>query len=144
MFFLFSLCWCGVCVQKWHMSKYSCFTKCISCFFKQVEKIICNLRPALKLRLRFITHISKMEQAAVQQQPVNNGSPAQQPSQVPVNVALPVTQWSGGFCWPRCDSFFLVLIQVKHQLIWNLVCCIKGKRTTSRFLLRFLLHNEVM
>ncbi|NXF20094.1 MED23 polymerase, partial [Rhodinocichla rosea] len=58
----------------------------------QVEKIICNLRPALKLRLRFITHISKMEQAAVSQQPLSNGSPAQQPSQVPVNVALPVTQ----------------------------------------------------
>ncbi|KAF2974347.1 hypothetical protein EK904_009907, partial [Melospiza melodia maxima] len=57
----------------------------------QVEKIICNLRPALKLRLRFITHISKMEQAAVSQQPLSNGSPAQQPSQVPVNVALPVT-----------------------------------------------------
>uniref|UniRef100_A0A8C3E472 Mediator of RNA polymerase II transcription subunit 23 n=1 Tax=Corvus moneduloides TaxID=1196302 RepID=A0A8C3E472_CORMO len=58
----------------------------------QVEKIICNLRPALKLRLRFITHISKMEPAAVSQQPLSNGSPAQQPSQVPVNVALPVTQ----------------------------------------------------
>ncbi|XP_062428522.1 mediator of RNA polymerase II transcription subunit 23 isoform X5 [Rhea pennata] len=58
----------------------------------QVEKIICNLRPALKLRLRFITHISKMESAAVSQQPINNGSPAPQPNQVPVNVALPVTQ----------------------------------------------------
>ncbi|KAM6324076.1 mediator of RNA polymerase II transcription subunit 23 isoform 6-T6 [Aegotheles albertisi] len=58
----------------------------------QVEKIICNLRPALKLRLRFITHISKLEPAAVPQQSLNNGSPAQQPSQVPVNVALPVTQ----------------------------------------------------
>lgn len=58
----------------------------------QVEKIICNLRPALKLRLRFITHISKMEPAGVQQQPLSNGSPAQQPNQVPVNVALPVTQ----------------------------------------------------
>ncbi|XP_062345967.1 mediator of RNA polymerase II transcription subunit 23 isoform X6 [Cinclus cinclus] len=58
----------------------------------QVEKIICNLRPALKLRLRFITHISKMEPAAVSQQPLSNGSPAQQPSQVPVNVPLPVTQ----------------------------------------------------
>uniref|UniRef100_A0A8C3BBA4 Mediator of RNA polymerase II transcription subunit 23 n=1 Tax=Cairina moschata TaxID=8855 RepID=A0A8C3BBA4_CAIMO len=58
----------------------------------QVEKIICNLRPALKLRLRFITHISKMEPAAVPQQPLSNGSPAPQPSQVPVNVALPVTQ----------------------------------------------------
>ncbi|XP_075564361.1 mediator of RNA polymerase II transcription subunit 23 isoform X14 [Pelecanus crispus] len=58
----------------------------------QVEKIICNLRPALKLRLRFITHISKMEPAAVAQPPLNNGSPAQQPNQVPVNVALPVTQ----------------------------------------------------
>ncbi|KAI1240951.1 hypothetical protein IHE44_0009403 [Lamprotornis superbus] len=58
----------------------------------EVEKIICNLRPALKLRLRFITHISKMESAAVSQQPLSSGSPAQQPSQVPVNVALPVTQ----------------------------------------------------
>ncbi|XP_061846688.1 mediator of RNA polymerase II transcription subunit 23 isoform X4 [Colius striatus] len=58
----------------------------------QVEKIICNLRPALKLRLRFITHITKMEPAAVAQQPLSSGSPAQQPSQVPVNVALPVTQ----------------------------------------------------
>ncbi|KAM9382633.1 mediator of RNA polymerase II transcription subunit 23 isoform 6-T6 [Phaethornis superciliosus] len=58
----------------------------------QVEKIICNLRPALKLRLRFITHISKMESAAVAQQPLSSGSPAQQPSQVPVNVALPVSQ----------------------------------------------------
>lgn len=62
------------------------------CFILQVEKIICNLRPALKLRLRFITHISKMEPAAVPQQPLSNGSPAPQPSQVPVNVALPVTQ----------------------------------------------------
>ena len=61
-------------------------------FILQVEKIICNLRPALKLRLRFITHISKMEPAAVPQQPLSNGSPAPQPSQVPVNVALPVTQ----------------------------------------------------
>ncbi|XP_073193428.1 mediator of RNA polymerase II transcription subunit 23 isoform X4 [Lepidochelys kempii] len=53
----------------------------------QVEKIICNLRPSLKLRLRFITHISKMEPAAIPQQSINSGSPAPQPSQVPVNVA---------------------------------------------------------
>uniref|UniRef100_A0ACB8GDD5 Mediator of RNA polymerase II transcription subunit 23 n=2 Tax=Sphaerodactylus townsendi TaxID=933632 RepID=A0ACB8GDD5_9SAUR len=57
----------------------------------QVEKIICNLRPALKLRLRFM-HISKMESASVSQQPVSNMSPAPQPTQVPVNVALPVSQ----------------------------------------------------
>ncbi|KAI2652422.1 Mediator of RNA polymerase II transcription subunit 23 [Labeo rohita] len=30
----------------------------------QVERIICSLRPAMRLRLRFITHISKMEPAA--------------------------------------------------------------------------------
>ncbi|XP_044532921.1 mediator of RNA polymerase II transcription subunit 23 isoform X6 [Gracilinanus agilis] len=58
----------------------------------QVEKIICNLRPALKLRLRFITHISKMEPAAVPPQTINSGSPAPPPTQVTVNVALPVTQ----------------------------------------------------
>ncbi|XP_012520679.1 PREDICTED: mediator of RNA polymerase II transcription subunit 23 [Propithecus coquereli] len=57
---------------------------------EQVEKIICNLKPALKLRLRFITHISKMEPAAVPPQAVNSGSPASQANQVP--VSLPVTQ----------------------------------------------------
>ncbi|KAL2792604.1 mediator of RNA polymerase II transcription subunit 23 isoform k [Daubentonia madagascariensis] len=57
---------------------------------EQVEKIICNLKPALKLRLRFITHISKMEPAAVPAQAVNSGSPASQANQVP--VSLPVTQ----------------------------------------------------
>ncbi|KAM7340716.1 hypothetical protein ACRRTK_001331 [Alexandromys fortis] len=56
---------------------------------EQVEKIICNLKPALKLRLRFITHISKME-PAVPPQALNSGSPAPQPSQVP--APLPVTQ----------------------------------------------------
>ncbi|XP_065744601.1 mediator of RNA polymerase II transcription subunit 23 isoform X7 [Phocoena phocoena] len=57
---------------------------------EQVEKIICNLKPALKLRLRFITHISKMEPAAVPPQAINSGSPAPQSNQVP--VSLPVTQ----------------------------------------------------
>ncbi|TKC43539.1 hypothetical protein EI555_021101, partial [Monodon monoceros] len=57
---------------------------------EQVEKIICNLKPALKLRLRFITHISKMEPAAVPPQAVSSGSPAPQSNQVP--VSLPVTQ----------------------------------------------------
>ncbi|ELW69423.1 Mediator of RNA polymerase II transcription subunit 23 [Tupaia chinensis] len=57
---------------------------------EQVEKIICNLKPALKLRLRFITHISKMEPAAVPPPAINSGSPAPQSSQVP--VSLPVTQ----------------------------------------------------
>ncbi|XP_055120213.1 mediator of RNA polymerase II transcription subunit 23 isoform X7 [Symphalangus syndactylus] len=57
---------------------------------EQVEKIICNLKPALKLRLRFITHISKMEPAAVPPQAMNSGSPAPQSNQVP--VSLPVTQ----------------------------------------------------
>ncbi|XP_069344952.1 mediator of RNA polymerase II transcription subunit 23 isoform X9 [Eulemur rufifrons] len=57
---------------------------------EQVEKIICNLKPALKLRLRFITHISKMEPAVVPPQAVNSGSPASQANQVP--VSLPVTQ----------------------------------------------------
>ncbi|KAG8510882.1 Mediator of RNA polymerase II transcription subunit 23, partial [Galemys pyrenaicus] len=56
---------------------------------EQVEKIICNLKPALKLRLRFITHISKMEPAAVPPQAINSGSPASQSNQVP--VTLPVT-----------------------------------------------------
>ncbi|KAG8538569.1 hypothetical protein GDO81_022395 [Engystomops pustulosus] len=62
----------------------------------QVEKIIFNLRPALKLRLRFITHISKQEPAAVPPPPpappINSGSPAPQANQVPVNVTLPVAQ----------------------------------------------------
>ncbi|KAK2498471.1 hypothetical protein MC885_016082, partial [Smutsia gigantea] len=57
---------------------------------EQVEKIICNLKPALKLRLRFITHISKMEPAAVPPQAINSGSPAPQSTQGP--VSLPVTQ----------------------------------------------------
>uniref|UniRef100_A0A287D8Q6 Mediator of RNA polymerase II transcription subunit 23 n=1 Tax=Ictidomys tridecemlineatus TaxID=43179 RepID=A0A287D8Q6_ICTTR len=57
---------------------------------EQVEKIICNLKPALKLRLRFITHISKMEPAAVPPQAINSGSPAPQSNQVP--ASLPVTQ----------------------------------------------------
>uniref|UniRef100_A0A452EN81 Mediator of RNA polymerase II transcription subunit 23 n=1 Tax=Capra hircus TaxID=9925 RepID=A0A452EN81_CAPHI len=57
---------------------------------EQVEKIICNLKPALKLRLRFITHISKMEPAAVPPQAVSSGSPAPQSTQVP--GSLPVTQ----------------------------------------------------
>lgn len=56
---------------------------------EQVEKIICNLKPALKLRLRFITHISKME-PAVPPQALSSGSPAPQANQVP--TALPVTQ----------------------------------------------------
>ncbi|KAL1770137.1 mediator of RNA polymerase II transcription subunit 23 isoform X2 [Sigmodon hispidus] len=56
---------------------------------EQVEKIICNLKPALKLRLRFITHISKME-PAVPPQALNSGSPAPQSNQVP--ASLPVTQ----------------------------------------------------
>ncbi|KAM9316933.1 mediator of RNA polymerase II transcription subunit 23 isoform 7-T7 [Gastrophryne carolinensis] len=59
---------------------------------EQVEKIIFNLRPALKLRLRFITHISIQEQVTAPPQPMNSGSPAPQTSQVPVNVAMPVTQ----------------------------------------------------
>lgn len=59
---------------------------------EQVEKIICNLRPALKLRLRFITHSIKMEASAVPSQPVSSGSPAPQTSQVPVTVTMPVTQ----------------------------------------------------
>ncbi|KAM8937669.1 mediator of RNA polymerase II transcription subunit 23 isoform 7-T7 [Lycaon pictus] len=57
---------------------------------EQVEKIICNLKPALKLRLRFITHISKMEPPPVPPQAINSGSPAPQSNQVP--VSLPVTQ----------------------------------------------------
>ncbi|XP_036269374.1 mediator of RNA polymerase II transcription subunit 23 isoform X7 [Pipistrellus kuhlii] len=57
---------------------------------EQVEKIICNLKPALKLRLRFITHISKMEPTTVPPQAINSGSPAPQSNQVP--VSLPVTQ----------------------------------------------------
>lgn len=81
----------------------SCFI-IYCCSLLQVEKIICNLRPALKLRLRFITHISKMEPAGVPQQPLSNGSPAQQASQVPVNVALPVTQWNEVIDWPWCEG----------------------------------------
>lgn len=86
-------------------------------FLKQVEKIICNLRPALKLRLRFITHISKMEPAAVSQQPLSSGSPAQQPSQVPVNVALPVTQWNEVRGWPWREGFLLLL--TKGSSVWS-------------------------
>ena len=83
-----------------------------------------------------------MESAAVPQQPLSNGSPAQQPSQVPVNVALPVTQWNEAFGWPGCEGFLLLLIRVKHHLIWNLVCLRQGKKTTYRFPLGFLLRNE--
>ncbi|KAG5276965.1 hypothetical protein AALO_G00111930 [Alosa alosa] len=67
----------------------------------QVEKIICNLRPAMKLRLRFITHISKMEPAASvaaanananAPQPSAVSSPAPQSNPGPSNVPLSVAQ----------------------------------------------------
>uniref|UniRef100_A0A286XRX2 Mediator of RNA polymerase II transcription subunit 23 n=1 Tax=Cavia porcellus TaxID=10141 RepID=A0A286XRX2_CAVPO len=57
---------------------------------EQVEKIICNLKPALKLRLRFITHISKMEPAAVPPQAMSSGSPV--PQSNPVPAPLPGAQ----------------------------------------------------
>lgn len=56
----------------------------------QVEKIICTLRPALKLRLRFITHITKMEPTAAvatatsSSQPTTVSSPAPQSGPGPV------------------------------------------------------------
>lgn len=83
----------GNTVENW--SRF-CTSKTTNFFFNcillsQVEKIICNLKPALKLRLRFITHISKME-PAVPPQALNSGSPAPQSTQVP--ASLPVTQWS--------------------------------------------------
>uniref|UniRef100_A0AAY4E3H4 Mediator of RNA polymerase II transcription subunit 23 n=1 Tax=Denticeps clupeoides TaxID=299321 RepID=A0AAY4E3H4_9TELE len=65
----------------------------------QVEKIICTLRPAVKLRLRFITHISKMEPGAsaatnatnaAQPNPVSSPIPQNNPG--PSNVPLPVAQ----------------------------------------------------
>ncbi|KAG9347480.1 hypothetical protein JZ751_005047 [Albula glossodonta] len=64
----------------------------------QVEKIICTLRPAVKLRLRFITHSSKMEPAAAAAaaasapQPANVSSPAPQSSTSSTNVPLSVAQ----------------------------------------------------
>lgn len=64
-----------------------------------------------------------MEPAAVPQQPLSNGSPAQQPSQVPVNVALPVTQWRGVGV---SEGFSLGLSKVKHHPLWMQVCCAKG------------------
>uniref|UniRef100_A0A4W3IBS6 Mediator of RNA polymerase II transcription subunit 23 n=1 Tax=Callorhinchus milii TaxID=7868 RepID=A0A4W3IBS6_CALMI len=57
----------------------------------QVEKIICVLRPALKLRLRFVTHISKVEPTAPMQA-THSASPANPVSQVSSAVALPVAQ----------------------------------------------------
>ncbi|XP_076872671.1 mediator of RNA polymerase II transcription subunit 23 isoform X1 [Brachyhypopomus gauderio] len=64
----------------------------------QVEKIICTLRPAMKLRLRFITHISKMEPsgavptATSATQPTAVSSPAPQGGAGPSNVPLSVAQ----------------------------------------------------
>ncbi|XP_064196166.1 mediator of RNA polymerase II transcription subunit 23 [Anguilla rostrata] len=67
----------------------------------QVEKIICTLRPAVKLRLRFITHSSKMEPAAAAAaaaaaatvpQPPNVSSPAPQSGAGPVSVPLSAAQ----------------------------------------------------
>ncbi|KAA0709014.1 Mediator of RNA polymerase II transcription subunit 23 [Triplophysa tibetana] len=63
----------------------------------QVERIICSLRPAMRLRLRFITHISKMEPAAAVStvttipQPASVSSPAPQSgagaSSIPLSAA---------------------------------------------------------
>uniref|UniRef100_A0A4W4GP85 Mediator of RNA polymerase II transcription subunit 23 n=1 Tax=Electrophorus electricus TaxID=8005 RepID=A0A4W4GP85_ELEEL len=58
----------------------------------QVERIICTLRPAMKLRLRFITHISKMEPVAAvttvtsASQPTTVSSPAPQGGAGPPTV----------------------------------------------------------
>ncbi|KAK2846226.1 hypothetical protein Q7C36_011080 [Tachysurus vachellii] len=64
----------------------------------QVEKIICTLRPAMKLRLRFITHISKMEPATAvvtatsASQPVTVSSPTPQTGTGPSSIPLSVSQ----------------------------------------------------
>ncbi|CAB1340254.1 unnamed protein product [Coregonus sp. 'balchen'] len=60
----------------------------------QVEKIILTLRPAMKLRLRFITHTSKMEPAAasVPQPSSSVSSPAPQSNPGPSNLPLSVAQ----------------------------------------------------
>lgn len=66
--------------------------------FSQVEKIICTLRPAMKLRLRFITHISKMEPASAAvtatsaSQPTTVSSPAPQSGTGPSSIPLTVPQ----------------------------------------------------
>ncbi|KAG2467838.1 MED23 polymerase, partial [Polypterus senegalus] len=58
---------------------------------EQVEKIICNLRPALKLRLRFITHISKMDPTSAPQY-TSVSSPASQSNQSTVSGPMTVSQ----------------------------------------------------
>uniref|UniRef100_A0A671RGY3 Mediator of RNA polymerase II transcription subunit 23 n=1 Tax=Sinocyclocheilus anshuiensis TaxID=1608454 RepID=A0A671RGY3_9TELE len=64
----------------------------------QVERIICSLRPAMRLRLRFITHISKMEPAAAAStatsvpQSSSVSSPAAQSGAGPSNIPLSVGQ----------------------------------------------------
>ncbi|XP_051511050.1 mediator of RNA polymerase II transcription subunit 23-like [Myxocyprinus asiaticus] len=59
----------------------------------QVERIICSLSPAIRLRLRFITHISKMEPTATTTpQPTVVSSPAPQSGAGPTNIPLSVAQ----------------------------------------------------
>ncbi|XP_046729572.1 mediator of RNA polymerase II transcription subunit 23 isoform X1 [Silurus meridionalis] len=62
----------------------------------QVEKIICTLRPAMKLRLRFITHTSKMDPATAvvttASQPSTVSSPVPQTGPGPSNIPLSVPQ----------------------------------------------------
>ncbi|XP_058610919.1 mediator of RNA polymerase II transcription subunit 23 isoform X1 [Onychostoma macrolepis] len=62
----------------------------------QVERIICSLRPAMRLRLRFITHISKMEPAAAAATSVPQSgsvsSPAAPSGAGPSSIPLSVTQ----------------------------------------------------
>ncbi|ROL44013.1 Mediator of RNA polymerase II transcription subunit 23 [Anabarilius grahami] len=65
----------------------------------QVERIICSLRPAMRLRLRFITHISKMEPAAAAVSTANTvpqtpsvSSPAAQSGAGPSSIPLSVSQ----------------------------------------------------
>ncbi|KTG03894.1 hypothetical protein cypCar_00013357 [Cyprinus carpio] len=64
----------------------------------EVERIICSLRPAMRLRLRFITHISKMEPAAAAStvtsvpQSSSVSSPAAPSGAGPSNTPLSVGQ----------------------------------------------------
>uniref|UniRef100_A0A8C2BVW2 Mediator of RNA polymerase II transcription subunit 23 n=1 Tax=Cyprinus carpio TaxID=7962 RepID=A0A8C2BVW2_CYPCA len=53
----------------------------------QVERIICSLRPAMRLRLRFITHISKMEPAAAASVPPSSSVSSPAAPSIPLSVS---------------------------------------------------------
>ncbi|CAM4695195.1 unnamed protein product [Leuciscus chuanchicus] len=84
----------------------------------QVERIICSLRPAMRLRLRFITHISKMEPvptaSSVSQTP-SVSSPAAPSGAGPSSAPLSVSHLSPSSLLQRkYQALFLKLESLGH------------------------------